>query len=122
MKLFLLVGLGGAIGSTARFGLGALVFRFLPGLNFPLGTFVVNVVGCFAAGLLTGLFENPTRLVSRFVFTGILGGFTTFSAFGIETAHLIRRGDLWIAGLNVFASVACGLMAVWIGMKIVSIH
>jgi CrcB protein len=118
MKAALLVALGGAIGSVARYKLSGWVMHHSLDWKFPAGTFAVNVIGCLLAGLLAGLAERQalfsveTRLL---LFTGLLGGFTTFSAFGLETMVLLRKGDLWIAGSNIALSVAAGLAALWIG-------
>ena len=115
--------LGGGLGSVARFKLSAWVLAHASDWKFPLGTFVVNVLGCLIAGIAAGLaeryqlFSPDARL---FLFVGILGGFTTFSAFGLETMFLLRRGDVWIAALNVFGSVACGLLVLWAGLKLVA--
>jgi fluoride exporter len=119
MKGLLLVALGGAIGSVTRFKLSGLVLHHTIDWRFPAGTFVVNVVGCLVAGVLAALaekhdfFDADVRLL---LFTGVLGGFTTFSAFGLETVHLLKRGEVAIAGANVVLSVALGLVALWIGM------
>ena len=119
MKGILLVALGGAIGSVARYKASGWVLHHTIDWRFPAGTFTVNVVGCLLAGVLAGLAEKQdllspeTRLL---LFTGILGGFTTFSAFGLETMHLLRRGDVLIAGANVLLSVAAGLLALWLGL------
>lgn len=123
MKSALLVGLGGFLGSIARYKLGGFVLHHSTHWRFPLSTFVVNVTGCFIIGVLAALVEKrdffapETRL---FLFTGILGGFTTFSAFGLEGVLLLRRGAPWIAVLYAALSVVCGFTAVWFGMKIVS--
>ena len=123
MKSILLVALGGGLGSVARFKLSAWVLAHSTDWKFPLGTFVVNVAGCLIAGLAAGLaeryhlFSPEARL---FIFVGILGGFTTFSAFGLETVFLLRRGDVWIAALNVFGSVLCGVLALWVTLKLVT--
>ena len=120
LKAVLLVAAGGALGSVARYKLSGFVLHHTIDWRFPAGTFAVNVIGCFVAGLLAGLaekhdfFSPETRLL---VFTGILGGFTTFSAFGLETMHLLKRGELGIAAANVLLSVAVGLAALWIGMS-----
>jgi CrcB protein len=122
MKSLLLVALGGALGSVARFKLSGLVLHHTIDWRFPAGTFAVNVIGCLAAGVLAGLAEKhdmlspDTRLL---LFTGLLGGFTTFSAFGLETMHLVKRGDLGMAAANVILSVVAGLLALWIGMAAV---
>jgi CrcB protein len=118
MKGILLVALGGALGSVARFKISGWILHHTVDWRFPAGTFAVNVLGCLVAGVLVGFaekyeyFSADTRL---FLFTGILGGFTTFSAFGLETMFLIRRGEWLIAGSNVVVSVLAGLAALWLG-------
>lgn len=120
MLQIVLVGLGGCLGSIARYKLSGLVLHKAIDWRFPLGTFVVNVLGCIVVGLLAGLVERhgwfsaDTRI---FLFTGVLGGFTTFSAFGIETVYLLRRGDVAIAFAYVALSLLCGLGAMWLAMK-----
>lgn len=119
MKAVLLVALGGAIGSVARYKLSGFVLHHTVDWRFPAGTFAVNVIGCLAAGVLAGLAERQHILsadVRLLLFTGLLGGFTTFSAFGLETMHLVKRGDLAVAAANVALSVLAGLAALWIGM------
>lgn len=123
MKHILLVGLGGFIGSVARYKLGGLVLHATAQGKFPFGTFAVNVVGCLVAGVLAGLVEKhglfgpETRL---FLFTGLLGGFTTFSAFGLDTMFLLRRGEYGVAATYAGASLLLGIVAVWLGFKLVS--
>ena len=100
MRLMLLVAIGGAVGSVARYKLGALVFHHTLAWKFPAGTFTVNVLGCLVAGLLLGLGERHDFLTAEarvLLFTGFLGGFTTFSAFGVETVALIQRGEWGVA-------------------------
>jgi len=114
----LLAALGGALGSAARFKLSEFAFLSYPGLKFPLGTFLVNLLGCFLIGALAGLIERPGFLspeMRLFLFTGVLGGFTTFSAFGLETFSLLRRGEVLMAGSYVSLSVILGILAVWLG-------
>ena len=121
MQSLLLVALGGALGSVARFKLSGLVLHQVPDWRFPLGTFTVNVVGCLVAGVLAGLAERLdffTPDVRLLLFTGVLGGFTTFSAFGLETVHLLRRGEVAIASANIVASVALGIAALFIGLAV----
>lgn len=124
MKGILLVGFGGFIGSVARYKLGSLVLHLTAQERFPYSTFAVNVVGCLAIGILAGLTERyelfgpGTRL---FLFTGLLGGFTTFSAFGLDAMFLVRRGELWVAALYAGASVILGITAVWLGFKLISL-
>ena len=87
-------------------------------IQFPFGTLVVNLVGCALVGLLAeladhrGVIAGDTR---AFLIVGLLGGFTTFSAFGNETMNLLRDGELWLAGGNVVGHVFLSLLAVWIG-------
>lgn len=122
MQSIVLVGLGGFIGSIARYLLGGLVLQMTAQDRFPAGTFVVNVLGCLVIGLLAGAFERHPGFgpdVRLFLFTGLLGGFTTFSAFGLETLYLLRRGDTCIAVLYVLGSVTLGLAAVWLGFKLI---
>jgi len=119
MKAVLLVALGGALGSVARYKLSGYVMQHALDWRFPLGTFTVNVLGCLTAGIIAGLaekhamFSADTRVL---LFAGLLGGFTTFSAFGLETVHLLKRGDVAIAAANVVLSVIAGLAALWLGM------
>ena len=124
MKGVLLVALGGAIGSVARFKLSGLVLHHTIDWRFPAGTFAVNVIGCLVAGLLGGLAERHhyfTPDVRMLLFTGLLGGFTTFSAFGLETMLLLKRGEVMIATANIVLSVIAGLVALWVGMGLTSL-
>jgi CrcB protein len=124
VKALLMVALGGAFGSVARFKLSGWILHHTIDWRFPAGTFAVNVLGCLVAGVLAALAEKheyftaDTRL---FLFTGILGGFTTFSAFGLETLFLLKRGELLVAGANVVLSVAAGLLALWLGFGLASV-
>ena len=118
MKSVLLVALGGAIGSVVRFKLSGWLLHLTANWRFPVGTFVVNVIGCTIAGLLAGMavkqeiFSPEARV---FLFTGLLGGFTTFSAFGLETLLLVKRGEPGVALANVVLSIVVGLSAAWLG-------
>jgi len=121
LKQVFLVGLGGFVGSIGRYVLGALLLHQTTGWRFPLSTFCVNVFGCFVLGAISGVAERHSifPLEARlFLFTGLLGGFTTFSAFGAEGINLIRRGDFSIAFAYAALSVGCGFAAVWLGMKL----
>jgi len=117
----LFVGFGGFIGAVARYKLGGWVLHHTADWRFPLSTFLVNAIGCLVIGLLAGLatrqhlFSPDLRL---FLFPGILGGFTTFSAFGYETFFLIRKGQSHVAFSYVLLSVICGLLLVWLGFKL----
>lgn len=124
MKGILLVALGGALGSVARYKLSGYVLHHTIDWRFPAGTFAVNVIGCLIAGLLAGLAERHEILspdVRLLLFTGVLGGFTTFSAFGLETMFLLKRGDLMVAAANIVLSVVAGLLALWLGLVIGSL-
>ena len=114
------VALGGAIGSAARYLLDGAVYRFVPA-TFPYGTFVVNVTGCLAFGLLLGLVEQRLAdgtLARTFVLIGMLGGFTTFSSFTFETLQLLRDGEWLLGTVNATGQVFGGLLALWAGMTL----
>jgi CrcB protein len=120
----LFVGAGGFLGAVSRYVLAGIVHQLRPFSTFPAGTLVVNVVGCLVVGLLGGLGESrhighETRL---FVFFGIIGGFTTFSAFGYETLALLRDGEHARAALNVGLHLLLGLGGVWAGYAIGSMR
>ncbi len=112
------IGLGGGLGAILRYVVGGLVQQSTNSASFPYGTLAVNVAGCLLIGLLgqlgeaRGLFTPEGRLL---VFTGLLGGFTTFSSFGFETLELARAGLNIPALGNVAANVLLGLGAVWAG-------
>ena len=124
MKAMLIVALGGALGSVARYKLSGYILHHTLDWRFPAGTFAVNVIGCLVAGVLAGLAERHELLgpeARLLLFTGILGGFTTFSAFGLETMYLLKRGELLVAGANIVLSVAAGLLALWLGTTLGSV-
>lgn len=121
MKIILLVALGGAIGSVARYLVGKTAL-LLWGVNFPWGTLIVNVFGCFLMGLLAGLLSHYAELsqeVRSFLLIGVLGGFTTFSAFSLDLVTLYQRGAWMNAGLYLFASVALSIAALIGGMALI---
>ena len=113
-----LVALGGALGAAARYGVSLAFGRHADA--WPWATFAINVSGSLLIGLLAGWLTTrgaaaePWRL---FLGVGVLGGFTTFSAFGLETFYLLRRGDYWIAGAYTVFSVVCGLAALILAYK-----
>jgi len=114
----LLVGLGGFVGSAARFGTAGLVHRMLPMTTFPFGTLAVNILGCLAIGCLGGLMElrqvlGPAQRL--FLMIGVLGGFTTFSTFAYETLGLLHAAEMGRAILNVAGHAVLGLAAAWVG-------
>jgi fluoride exporter len=117
MTRVLLVGLGGFIGSIARYGLQGLVHWWLDTL-FPAGTVVVNALGCLLIGAVMSLVEYRQMFspgVRVFLTIGILGGFTTFSTFGFETFEMLRHGSWRPAGWYVAGNVVLGLAAVFAG-------
>jgi CrcB protein len=118
-QTYLAVMLGGALGSAARMAVSLWIAeRYAPG--FPLGTLVVNVVGCFIIGIFGGL-TGPggpllvSPILRQGVMVGIHGGFTTFSSFSLQTLSLANDGEWLYASLNVVLSVVLCLLAVWIG-------
>jgi fluoride exporter len=121
MKQLLLVGLFGAIGAVSRFLVSAWTLRAF-GDAFPLGTLIVNVVGCALIGVLYQL-DASLKIVSDewrvALAAGFLGGLTTFSTFGLETVRLIELGRQTIAATNVLANLALGLVSVAAGMALV---
>jgi CrcB protein len=114
----LLVGTGAFIGGLLRYGVAVALARGAAN-GFPWHTFAVNAVGCLIAGFVAGCLGGKpgTESAQLFVMTGILGGFTTFSAFGVETVGLIRSGSTGTAAIYVFASVAAGLAGAALGMR-----
>lgn len=123
MRQIVLVAAGGALGTVARYWLSGWTLHHTAEWRFPLSTFLVNVTGCFAVGVLGGLvvkhdfFSANYRL---FLFTGLAGGFTTFSAFGLETFYLLRRNELLVASSYAASSVLVGLLVLWLGFLLVS--
>lgn len=117
MDKLLLAGVGGFMGSVARYWLSGVAQRLANG-RFPAGTLAVNVIGCFAIGALAYMFEDRQLLSPNarvFLIVGILGGFTTFSAFGNETFELLRDGNFPLVFWNISSNVVLGLLAVWGG-------
>lgn len=116
---YLWVAVGGALGSVARFACSSLIAGWF-GQTFPLGTLVINILGSFVIGFFGTLTGPDGRIlvsgdVRQFVMVGICGGYTTFSSFSLQTMALAQDGEFLQAGLNVVASVALCLTAVWLG-------
>ncbi len=111
------VGTGGAIGAVCRHLVGRQVSRRVASSRLPLATFVVNVVGSFALGLL--VFAGASESTLRLVGTGICGSFTTFSSFSVETVRLYERGDRALAIGNAAANLACSLAAIGLAWGLV---
>ncbi len=114
----LAVGCGGFVGAVSRYYLSGLAQSLFKHSTFPIGTVTVNVIGCLAIGVLSeiaesrGVFGGAT---GTFLFIGVLGGFTTFSAFGHETVVLIRDGQGLHGAANIIGQVILCLLAVWLG-------
>jgi CrcB protein len=119
MLEYILVMVGGALGTGARFWVSGFVAE-RGGELFPWGTLVVNITGSFAVGFLAafmdpqGFFLMSPRL-RQFLMIGVCGSYTTFSSFSLQTLDLVRDGDWFKAGLNTLLSVVCCLAAVWLG-------
>jgi fluoride exporter len=121
MYSFLLVGAGGAIGAMARFGFASVIGRLWP-MGFPLATLLINIIGSAAMGIFIGLmarwlpgWQSEARL---FIAVGVLGGFTTFSTFSLDTVALIERGELLQAGFYVLLSVVLCLIGLYLGLLV----
>ena len=121
IRNILLVGLGGGLGSMARYGCQRWFSLYYPG-SFPWGTFAVNIIGCFLIGIFWGLsfrsFESNENW-KLFLMTGICGGYTTFSAFTLEGIGLIKEQKMALFFLYIAASVLLGLAATFAGMKLI---
>lgn len=119
MPQWIWVGLGGFVGATGRYVVSLGVQRLLPGGVVPYGTLTVNVVGCLAIGLLGGWAEardlHVAATLRLFLLVGVLGGFTTFSAFAFETLSLTRGGESFPALLHVALHLVLCLAAVGLG-------
>jgi len=118
---FLIVFLGGGLGSAMRHGVNVLAARHVAS-GFPFGTLAINVLGSFVMGLVVELLALRMGLPQNlrlFLTTGILGGFTTFSTFSLEAALLHERGQTALAGGYVAASVVLGVGALFLGMALV---
>lgn len=119
MLNYLWVGLGGALGSIARFWLSGLVAQRF-GESFPFGTLMINITGSFVIGILAAMGMPEGRIYLQpgaraFLMIGLCGGYTTFSSFSLQTMNLANDGEWLYAGLNVILSVALCLLAVWLG-------
>lgn len=117
----LLIGFGGAVGSICRYLMSIYVSKYIT-ITFPMGTFLVNISGCFLIGLLYGIASRYAWLNLEwrlFLITGICGGYTTFSSFSWESISLIRQGDYAYFFAYVLGSVILGLLATVGGLSIV---
>jgi fluoride exporter len=119
--LWLWVGAGGFLGSLSRWALYVYFSSFAA--SFPLATFTVNLAGSFFIGLLAGWFlHQPNYSLQAFLITGFCGGFTTFSAFSMDTLSLLQRGHMGTALLYASGSMAAGLLAAYAGIWLMRIY
>jgi CrcB protein len=115
---YLMVGIGGFLGSVLRFWLGSFIGGRL-GARFPYGTFVINVTGSFLIGMVLAVLATKAHWNSNWRYLipiGFIGGYTTFSAFEYETFQLFQDGQLLTAMLNIALSVVIGVVGVWVGV------
>ena len=120
MLTYLAVAIGGAIGACLRYGVNELVMNVL-GKSFPFGTLLVNILGSFVLGWLYALFSSGVLAVSPWralVAIGLIGAFTTFSTFSLDTVLLLEQGDWLKAIANVFLNVLLCLTLAWLGLKL----
>lgn len=118
-KNFLLVGLGGCLGSMMRYA----VWHFFKSANFPAATLLVNITGSLVIGIVIGLSIRDTNFSTGwkiFLTTGICGGFTTFSAFSAESLQMLQNGKYFLSLLYISSSLVLGIAAAWLGFKLVS--
>jgi CrcB protein len=118
MTKYLMVGIGGALGSVLRFWVGGYVGDRL-GVRFPYGTFLINCTGSFLVGFVVTLLAERTHWSPNWRYLipiGFIGGYTTFSTFELETFRSFQDGEILIAGLNVALSVVIGFVSVWLGV------
>ncbi len=118
LKTALIIALGGGLGSILRYFTSVLVSKYWSS-NFPLATFIVNSIGCLLIGFIIGLLEKNQLSDSRlkwFLVTGICGGLTTFSAFGMENYNLFQNNNSLLAFVYIAMSIVIGLLAIWLGI------
>lgn len=120
MQILIPIAIGGAVGAMARYS-ASLGVHGLFGHAFPYGTLFVNVVGSFSIGLLYVVIMDSTVELGHYrapLMIGLLGAFTTFSAFSLETIQLMESGDIWKAGINIGLNVVLCLVACWSGLAL----
>ena len=121
MKIILFIALGGAVGAVGRYGVTSVISQIL-GLSYPYGTVIVNILGSFCLGLLVevsnywGVINDEVRV---FLIVGVLGSFTTFSAFSMDVGTLISRNELFAAGLYVVGSTLLSVGAYFLAMMLI---
>ena len=118
MRDVLLVGIGGFFGAVSRYKIGGLILHHAANHKFPFSTFIVNLIGSLLIGLFAGLAERHhlfTFEIRILLITGLLGGFTTFSSFSLDTIFLLKRGDTLVASLYMVLSVVFGVVFAAVG-------
>ncbi len=121
IKAMLIAGCGGFVGTCGRYLVGKISSEYYLGM-FPLGTFLVNIIGCFIIGILFGLCEKTNIISSNaslLLITGFCGGFTTFSTFADDVWKLGAKGEYTMTIMYVIASIIIGVMLVWLGRALV---
>ena len=121
MLKWILIAVGGAVGSVLRYAVQGMVGQEIRGQSFPIGTIVVNITGCLLIGLLAGFFDGPRLVREEYrvgLLVGVLGGYTTFSSFGLETFRLASDGQFRLALANMVVSCVVGFVAVWVGYRV----
>ncbi|WP_285269015.1 fluoride efflux transporter CrcB [Kaistella rhinocerotis] len=119
MRSLLFVFIGGGAGSVLRYLLSVGAQRFWIVKSFPLGTFLANIIGCFLIGVLVSALVKSDLHLRLLLITGFCGGFTTFSAFSVESVSLWQSGQFTVLAIYILLSVILGLAAVWLGQSIV---
>lgn len=118
IRNLLLVAVGGSLGSVLRYLVSVFTERWVR-MSFPIGTFIVNILGCLLIGFLVGWFDK-SKVINNdlrwLLITGFCGGFTTFSAFGYENIRLMQSGNTSWALIYILSSLIIGLLAVWLGI------
>lgn len=121
MGNLVLIGMGGFLGAIARYWLSGRVQDLSGAIGFPYGTLAVNLLGCFVLGILSYLIDTRGWLgpeTRALLIVGLIGAFTTFSTFSLETMNLLQDGELMRAFANISASTLLGLLAVWLGRSL----
>jgi fluoride exporter len=123
MKLLFIIAAGSGIGGVLRYGMQTYIYRIYPSA-FPLGTFLVNIIGCFLIGVFIGVAEKGNLLsveTRLFLVTGLCGGFTTFSSFSYENISLIKSGEWFYFFLYMIGSIVLGILATYLGLLLIKL-
>ncbi|MDO5615464.1 MAG: fluoride efflux transporter CrcB [Cruoricaptor ignavus] len=117
MKHLIYIFIGGGLGSVLRFLLSSFTHKLWKINEFPLGTFLVNIIGCFLIGFFSSYFIKADNPLKFFLIAGFCGGFTTFSTFSLENYTLLQNGDYFTLILYILLSILLGLIAVFLGLE-----